>query len=263
MKSVLFFSMFLISFSSISETIRSRIHSIEQNHIKFSNGRIGYFKKKITIPRLSDYVESELDNSSNLISIKILSPKHFSNESKMMDEGPLPFEPSIVSSFIDAEKIFHRMNPHYKRQSECTDRAHVWAHEEYNFSGIKSLKAFVFFTASYIESVRFKWWFHVAPMYRVNMNGKLIDMVMDYRYSDRPLTVKEWTDLFVFTKRACKVTKKFSEYNVNPQTENCYLIFESMHYKIPSEIFDQERFLRFKNETSRYEIWSSKVWAFE
>jgi hypothetical protein len=88
-------------------------------------------------------------------------------------------------------------------------------------------------------------------------------MVMDFRYSDKPLTVKEWTDLFVFTKRSCKVTTKFSEYDVNPQTESCYLIFESMHYKVPDELFDQERYSRFKNQTSEYEIILSRKMGFE
>jgi len=100
-------------------------------------------------------------------------------------------------------------------------------------------------------------------MYKVNDQGNLKDLVMDFRYTDRPLTVKEWSDQFVFTKRPCKVTTKFSEYDVNPQTENCYLIFESMHYKIPAEIHEKELSGKQKTKTSDYELKASYKYAFQ
>jgi hypothetical protein len=125
------------------------------------------------------------------------------------------------------------------------------------------MKAFIFFTASYINSVRFKWWFHVAPMYLVNNQGEIKNMVMDYRYTDRPLTIKEWTDKFVYTKRPCKITTRFSEYDVNPQTENCYLIFENMHYKIPAEINEKEMSGKMKTKTTNNELKASYRYAFQ
>jgi hypothetical protein len=250
-----------------AETIKSRIHKIEDGFIKFENGRVAFFKNEDKSIYENDYIHAEVDEHSNLISyVKInhkeinkakFSPKHFEN----FDQEN--FEPSIVPSLKDAQDIFNRSNPYYKRVSECSDRAHVWAHEELKFSGTKSMKAFIFFTASYINSVRFKWWFHVAPLYRVNDQGNIKDLVMDFRYTDRPLTVKEWSDQFVFTKRSCKVTTKFSEYDVNPQTENCYLIFESMHYKIPAEIHEKELSGKHKTRTSDYELKTSYRYAFQ
>ncbi len=264
MRFCLFFYVILMSFECLSITINSPIHAIEDNIVKFSNGRVAFINHSFSELKPHQFVSAKIDESSNLVSFKILRDEdHGAEFNFYLNEDPSPFSPTVVKNHEEAKSIFERSNPFYKRISECTDRAHVWAHEEYKFSGIKSLKAFVFFTASYINSVRFKWWFHVAPMYRVDLNGILTDMVMDYRYSDKPLTVKEWTDLFVFTKRSCKVTTQFSEYDVNPQTENCYLIFESMHYKVPDEIYDQERYLRFKNQTTENEITSSRKLGFE
>jgi len=264
MKIYLFFFMVLMSLESFSLTINSNIHTIENNIVKFSNGRVAFINQSFAELKPHQFVSAKVDESSNLVSIKIIRDEDHGTEFNFyQNEDPSPFGPTIVKNLEEAKSIFERSNPFYRRLSECTDRAHVWAHDELKYSGTKSLKAFVFFTASYINSVRFKWWFHVAPMYRININGNLIDMVMDFRYSDKPLTVKEWTDLFVFTKRSCKVTTKFSEYDVNPQTESCYLIFESMHYKVPDELFDQERYSRFKNQTSEYEIILSRKMGFE
>ena len=263
MKLVIFIFLCFINLKCFGVTFTSKVYSIESNLIKFSNGRVGFLKKYSPLPNRGQVVEAHLNHSSQFLSFRVVSEeKHFQTKD-LLSEGPLPFEQTILNDLKEAEAIFHRSNSFYKRNSECSDRAHVWAHDEFKYSGVNSLKAFVFFTASYINSVGFKWWFHVAPMYRTNIQGQFIDLVMDYRYSDRPLTVKEWTDLFVYTKRSCKVTTKFSEYDVNPQTENCYLMFESMHYQLPGEIFDQERYSRYKNQTSDFEIRASKKRAFE
>lgn len=255
-------SLFLVALFTTSmlqaEIIRSHIHAIDGDIIKFSNGRVAFLDFKRSHLSASDYVEAHVDEKSSLISIRPLTPP-VKNSFKLMsltpEERSAPlFEPSIVPSMEEAWNIFKRSNPNYKRISECTDRAHVWAHDEFKFSGTKSRKAFVFFTASYINSVRFKWWFHVAPLYKVNDRGVVKELVMDYRYTDRPMTIQEWTDQFVFTKRPCKVTTKFSEYDVNPQTESCYFINESMHYKIPGEIYEQETSNRYKTITTESEL---------
>ena len=250
-----------------AETITSRIHKIEDGFIKFENGRVAFLKKEDHYINENDFISAVLDENSNLISFHKIN-HHESSKTKSFQQlfenfDEEAFEPTEVPSLKEAQDIFNRSNPYYKRISECSDRAHVWAHEEFKFSGTKSMKAFIFFTASYINSVRFKWWFHVAPMYKVNDQGNLKDLVMDFRYTDRPLTVKEWSDQFVFTKRPCKVTTKFSEYDVNPQTENCYLIFESMHYKIPAEIHEKELSGKQKTKTSDYELKASYKYAFQ
>lgn len=265
----------LLSGPAFSETLKGRIHSIENNILKFENGRVAFLdhQEKLDLSE-DDFVEVEIDDRSSLKSIKSVIPDSLKLSSLETDTdngpGPLfanapgPFEPTVVQGGMqEAWNIYNRSNPYFKRISECTDRAHVWAHDEFKRNGIKSRKVFALFTASYINSVRFKWWFHVAPLYSVNVNGQVVDLVMDYRYSDGPKTIKEWTDQFVYTKRSCKPTEKFSEFDVNPQTENCYLMIQTMHYRLPGEIFDQERKNLWKVGTSEFEINNARRWAFE
>jgi hypothetical protein len=265
MKRLIFFPFFFASFGVFAETIKSEVYSVGDGMIKFQNGRVAFLTNsgnEKTIKR-SDHLIAEVDEESNLLGFKKIDRVSLASNKNFQFEEPPLFEPSVVEGSEEANHIFNRSNPFYKRISECSDRAHVWAHDEFKKTGTKSMKAFVFFTASYINSVRFKWWFHVAPMYRVKVGDEIKELVMDFRYTDRPMTVKEWTDHFVYTKRPCKVTTKFSEYDVNPQTENCYLIFESMHYKIPGEIHDQELSGRYKTETTENEVKASRRLAFQ
>lgn len=256
-------------FSTIlgADTFKSRLHSIEGNLIKFNNGRVAFMEQEtVNVPN-DEYLEVEVDEKSTLLSLKIIYSKqenHFKSFTQRNVTNTRPsFEPTIVQGMKEALQIWHRSNPYWKRVSECTDRAHIWAYEEFKFSGTKSRKVFVFFSPSYINSVRFKWWFHVAPLYNVNDQGKIKELVMDYRYADRPLTIKGWTDLFVYTKRPCKITTKFSDYDGNPSTEDCYLITESMHYRIPAEIHEQELSGRFKTSTNEAEIQAAYRYGFE
>jgi hypothetical protein len=266
MKVILLASWVFLSWTASGESFISRIHSLEGSLVKFDNGRVGFRAQKRFSFSPGDWVNVNLDQNSFILFAKPLPPSAHQNFNllSLSDDpgGPPIYEPTVVPDMSEAWKIFHRFNSDYKRTSECSDRAHIWSHDEFNYSGTKSMKAFVFFTDSYIKSVRLKWWFHVAPMYKVNNRGIIQDMVMDFRYTNRPMTVKEWTDQFVYTKRSCKVTTKFSEYDVNPQTENCYLIFESMHYKLPGEIHEQELSGRYKKETTEFELRASFQSAF-
>jgi hypothetical protein len=262
---LIFFPLFLASFGVFAETIKSGVHSVEDGMIKFQNGRVAFLTNSMVQKSIksSEQLIAEVDDESNLLGFRKIGQAETASIKNLVAEEPPVFEPTIVEGPEEANHIFNRSNPFYKRISECSDRAHVWAHDEFKKTGTKSMKAFVFFTASYINSVRFKWWFHVAPMYRVKVGDEVKELVMDFRYTDRPMTVKEWTDQFVYTKRPCKVTTKFSEYDVNPQTENCYLIFESMHYKIPGEIHEQELSGRYKSDTAESEVKASRRLAFQ
>lgn len=264
MKHLLVLGMILSTPTLLAETIKSKVHSIENNIIRFENGRVAFLDKQSAEINASEFIEAEVDNRSTLISFKRLMPPNIGDYNFQPEESiPPVFEPTVVPDIVEALKIFNRSNPNYKRISECSDRAHVWAHEEFKRSGTKSMKAFVFFSTAYINSVRFKWWFHVAPMYRVNNKGTLQDLVMDFRYMDRPVSVREWTDQYVYTKAPCKTTKKFSDYELTPQTESCFVIFESMHYRIPAEIHDQELRGKYKTTTTETELKEAYRYAFQ
>jgi hypothetical protein len=166
--------------------------------------------------------------------------KTISREIPGPDNLRTSFEPTILPSLDEAKITFNRLNSSYHRESQCFNRAHVWASEEFKTNGLKSMKVFLFFTASYITRHRFNWWFHVAPLVKAMHDGRVTSRVLDFRYADRPLTVKEWTDTFFMSSRPCLVTDKFSDYDVNPQTEDCYLITTNMYFWQPKDIAQRD-----------------------
>lgn len=265
MKLLIFLCALFFYDQTLAETISDEVYSIKNGLIKFKNGRVAFISpKNLFHLRPGDTIDAIIDENLEVKSLKnrIKSPQYTLKESNYLRDIPSVFEPTVMANLDKAIEIFNNSNRNYKRISECTHRAHVWAHDEFRRSNIKSMKAFVFFTDSYIKSVRFKWWFHVAPMYLVNVNGSVQSLIMDFRYSDGPQNMKTWTDKFVYTKRECKLTNKFSEYDVNPQTENCYLMIESMHYLHPLELMNQETLGQYKTSTSEAELKLALNYAF-
>jgi hypothetical protein len=174
MKNIFILSLGLVSWSSLAETFSSRVHSIDPRYgfVRFENGRVGFLDEEETSNKsatsaYSDLVDAQvrvnLDSTSEIQRVEVLTPA--SQEKTLVSQvNPPPYEPTILSSLAEVEAMFERLNPDYKRVSECSDRAHVWSYDEFKKNGIKSQKVFAFFTASYINKNRFKWWFHVAPM---------------------------------------------------------------------------------------------------
>lgn len=263
----MFFLITLLSYPVFAETLTDRIHSIvegsaDSHIVRFEKGRVGFISSDLYEDlknAAGAEVQVELDKSSNIRSLDVLkdAASHDSVVFLKNFENPPAFEPTVISS-SQMNQIFNSMNQNFKRLSECSDRAHVWAWDEFKKSGTKSQKAFIFLTASYINRVRFKWWFHVAPMFDVGGTK----MIADVMYKDRPVTLKEWTDMMVISKRDCKMTTKFSEYDVNPQTEDCYMIFESMYYRLPGEIHDQELRGTYRSEWNESEVNGARSRAF-
>ena len=272
MKKIIALGLIFGTLPTIAEVVRSPIHSLEKVNnnylVKFENGRVAFLSanhKSLGLSNLNGLkgrmVEAKLARDYSLLSIQSLEAPLKALERAEMVEPPL-YEATIISSLNEAKKIFKRLNPNYKRASECTNRAHIWASEEFKKNNLKSMKIFVLFTASYINRVRFKWWFHVAPMLTVNEGGKIERRVLDYMFAHRPLTVREWTNQLVFSKRPCLPTTKFSEYDVNPQTEDCYLMDAPMYDWTPTDLRNQEIQGKYKTEFSQGEIRAAYSEAF-
>jgi len=272
---VTFLILVLFSSNAISETIQTRLHSIingknaESDLVRFENGRVAFLEKTKRPLReeleKKNFIEVVMDKRYEIISIKNLKmqfdePPYFDREATI-EERP-PYTPTILKDLNEATSMFKRLNANYQRVSLCFNRAHVWSYEEFNKNNISSMKTFIFFTASYINKNRFNWWFHVAPMVYVQAEDRIEERVLDYRYSHGPLLIKEWSDLFVFNKRPCKFTTKFSEYDVNPQTEECYLINTTMYYWQPNDIHNEELQSRYMNNFSKGAVRTSYSEAF-
>jgi hypothetical protein len=260
MKNLITLCFLIASANTMADIVRSPIHSVEEVNgthlIKFANGRVAFSDSPSDLMK-GDVVEAKLDKKQNLLAIQTLSRgKDLQTVAALLDPVEPPvYEPTLIGSYAEATAIFNRLNPNYKRSSECSNRAHVWASEEYKKSGIKSLKAFVFFTATYITRTKSKWWFHVAPALTVKEGEKVEIRVLDFMFNRAPLRVKEWHDQFVFTKRDCLQLVNFSDYDLRAdQTQDCYQKMGTMYDWMPTDFKNQEARGYYKTEFSQSEI---------
>jgi len=252
-----------------AERIQGSIHSVSLSEdggphiIRFASGRVAFtndtkWAELITLNYMHKRLSIEMDNEGILISLNILGPlKERVVEVELM---PTPeataFTPTILSDLKEVKTVFKRLNHKYQRISQCYNRAHVWAYEEFKKNGLHSMKSFVFFTNSYLRRTRFNWWFHVAPLIKTSDQN---EYVLDYRYAFGPYTIKQWTDLFVYSKQECPVVAKYSEYNNNQDLQDCYIINTSMFYWQPWEIKANEESGLIKNTFGDSEV----KWAYK
>jgi hypothetical protein len=269
-KLLLIIAILTLSHNAFSERIESSIHSVDlggdtgPDIIKLTNGRVAYIDNKelaVITAKMKEYknkvLEIELGADNSLVSLKVIGPapqmSTLQNRSSREEES---FSPSVLQNYEQVEAMFKRQNDRFQRISECYNRAHVWAYEEFKKTGTKSQKSFIFFTNSYLRKYRFNWWFHVAPLVKTQ-DGK--SYVLDYRFTFAPYTPKQWSDLFVYSKRECPVVAKYSEYNQNQETEDCYFLNSSMYYWQPQDLEGFENNGQAKQEFLKFDI----DWAYD
>lgn len=229
-----------------AETFRSRIDSIEQGEgdeatlLKFENGRVGFIDHHNKNLEHSfspgDLVEVKLGEDLSVISGSSVEAPKVTNP-ELPPPAKVNYVPTNLSSLGEAQAIFSRMNRKYQNESQCYNRAHIWAYEEFNRSGLNSMKLFMFFTSRYIRNYRYKWWFHVTPMTYVNG----VPMTLDRRYSSAPRNIKYWTDDFIYSRRECPIVNRYADYRNNQQAEDCYLIPVSQYFWQPRDIETRDR----------------------
>lgn len=252
MKLFAFFTILLMTLSGFAETYQSKIHSIDtsqkknQPHLIFmENGRVIFvdyqdtdllnsFRQSL---KENNLLEIEVDEKNNFVDAETLEPQAHYDREAADRSGSFSYDPSVVSS-SGATAIFRRMRRDYQNESQCYNRAHIWAWEEFQKSGLKSSKHFLFFTKRYIRNYRYKWWFHVAPSVKVSGLG---DRILDRRYTSGHRSVKSWTNAFIYSRRSCPVVDNYFDYRNNQESEDCYLIPVSMYFWQPRDIERRDR----------------------
>ncbi len=242
--------LFILSFSAQAERLTSKIHSVDYakksrlpHLIKFENGRVGFLSSLDKASMLSleesrrrgEWLDVELDEENNFLGAGVVAaPKSLVDKSDDPEPESVSYDPTNLGSMEEAVLIFKRMRR--GSSGQCYNRAHVWSYEEFNRSGLRSVKLFMFFTRSYIRKYRFRWWFHVTPMTYVNG----VAMTMDRGFFKAPADVKTWTDKFIYSKRDCPVISKYSQYRDNQETEHCYLHPSTMYFWQPRDLENYE-----------------------
>lgn len=270
MKLVFYLGVFLMALSTYAESFSSKINSIDiatkvndAHLIKMENGRVifvEYYQKEL-LQSFKDSLknqatlEVEVDANNYFLSAETVDEKEFDSaiEEQTLTKR-MSFDPTVVSSNSAASAIFRRMRRDYQYDSQCYNRAHVWAYEEFQNSALKSKKLFLFFTRRYIRNYRYKWWFHVSPMVLVRQGNSIVERVLDRRYTGGPRYVSNWTRNFVHSGRTCPVVHKYYDYRNNQESEDCYLIPVSMYFWQPRDIERRDRTGAEKTQFFRREV---------
>lgn len=162
------------------------------------------------------------------------------------------YKANVVPSYEEALKIYKGLNRRYQSESQCYNRAHVWSWEMLTRHQVKSMKVFMFFTRKYIRRYNFDWWFHVAPYVFVREDGKIKERVMDYRYTKNPVTMREWTDIFMHNNAECSEVTKYTDYEytrADPAKGWCMLLKVPMYYYQPIDLEALDK------KTKRKDFW--------
>jgi len=204
-----------------------------ETNLKYFNSFIG------RVVKLSFY-----ESGKSLIITNILRVNSAEADPSVMDLNHFQynqlreFAPTGLQSIEAATDIFKTfLNDGDRRRSQCFKRAHMWAFDMWSKIGISSQKIFIFYTQRYIQLEEFEWWFHVAPM--VVVKGE--EYVLDGTFMSKPITVTEWKDYFIKSKKiTCPVAANYNEYSKNQWTKLCYLMKVPMYFFSPLNIEDRD-----------------------
>ena len=243
-KALIYLLMTSLTTLAWGERFTDHIHSVsegengEEHLLMLSSGRVVFASRDFDLSNFhsGERVELDVDNKLTLKSVTSLPPIETPEEDAPFMQPELQQNPTVFSSYSMAKNIFSGMNRSYKRKTECTDRAHVWSYEEWKKQGTVFNKVFLFFTNTYIRKYRFYWWFHVSPYTFIRENGDVVEHVMDRRFTGFPYHMKNWTDVFIRSKRSCPV-KTYAHYRANKNgPEHCFLVKTSMYYRLPYHV---------------------------
>lgn len=179
-----------------------------------------------------------LDDQRYITGLESALPPHpgaVENLFKRLDQTDDTYVPTTVESMERAQK-YHREGRRNPKESQCFNRAIVWGHEWWKKHSLKSMKILIFFTRNYIRRYDFEWWFHISPYIHVMENGKVVERVMDLKYTSRPLEFRKWTDIFMKNNAECPVITKYSEYADYPYSGECFIIRTNMYTYQPADL---------------------------
>lgn len=170
--------------------------------------------------------------------------------------------PTTIESMDLAIKYFRsaRYNP---KESQCFNRAHIWSYEWWKKHGLRSNKIIIFFTRNYIRRYNFEWWWHIAPVVNIMENRKVVERVMDRKYTSGPRDVVTWKNIFLRNDADCPMIKKYSEYADNPYSGECMLYRTHMYTYQAADLQMYEAWNYQKNSWLMNEVRQAYLEAFD
>jgi hypothetical protein len=260
----LFFLMSEIAFSS---EITAKIISIDRSYLStkkdlvfLSSGQVVKLNQENKF--LRDYVFSaqirknwikfEINDQREIENVSLSEPPYDVVNSYEVDninsknlQSDAPYSPSILKSLSQAQELFDQA-PYKKKESQCYNKAHIWAYEWRTKNKLYSSKIWIFFTRKYIREFEFEWWFHVAPYVHVVVGDKVKERVMDKKYTKGPLKINDWANIFMRNSAKCPVVDKYTDHADYPESAYCFFMKSSMYYYQPIDLekLEQEKITR-------------------
>lgn len=252
----IFFSIFFSLKTQAKPLEEGKIFKIDYGNtqevplVYLDNGRVIEIKKNLSkdfsqleeAKKNSSLVVFEINNKNQIINFKITN-KSLGNDNVIEDhksEFNSVFIPTIIDNFSYANQLFQSARRNFNQNSQCYDRAHIWAYEWRINNNLYTSKAWVFFTQKYIRNYKFEWWFHVAPLIHVAIENEVKERVMDIKYSKRPEKLNNWTNNFIRNNEPCPVVTRFSDYANFPESGSCFVMKSSMYQYIPLDLEEEE-----------------------
>lgn len=260
MKKLLLSIPLILSFELRAEILVDSVHSFsegkqdEEHLLHLNSGRVVFVDQSYTSEDFTpgEAVEIEINTKNQLEAATLLDSRQQNFSGEFTDKRSMQDKATVLPNLSRAITIFNGMNRSYKNKSECTDRAHIWAYEEWRKHGLVSQKMFMFFTNTYIRKYNYHWWFHATPYVLVGSGNT--EYMMDRRYTSGPRLRKTWSDIFIRSKRSCPITT-YSHYRRNKNgVEHCFHVKSNMYNRLPYHVRMQEDYGRVQTRFSNSEV---------
>lgn len=272
------FAIFVLPHSAFAAVMETRIVDIESDNDRMmvlaeTDGRVLWVNAEDKL--LTEAIESasrtgrhlRIDYDyekgtvlgAELLPKKISADRESSVSSSNKDDG---YQPTVFTSVQQAQSYFNTMDGQTKDDSQCYNRAHGWAYDLWNQYRINSLKIFIFFTRRYIREYSYKWWFHVSPMTLVGERGYNTEMVMDRSFTNGPVDVRTWTNIFMKNRVACPHVRYYTHYSQNQEAQYCYVMKTIMYYSTPRDLEYLESRGRYETDWNYAELKAGRKQAF-
>lgn len=180
-----------------------------------------------------------------------VNPSHEVDLSKWLSSIDDHYVPTVIRSVREVEQYFEELEKNaFSSRSQCYMRAHIWAYHMWHEHQVKSMKVFIFWSKSFRDSHRFKWWFHVAPFVYVNRVGSWPkELVMDRAFMDGPLETNVWATSIMSTTLnsdemktlRCSVISSYQDFaNSGASSEPCFFRKVPMYYMQPENVENRD-----------------------
>ncbi len=277
---VFFFSLIFITSISANTEIIAKIHDIDYGSdpkdeiliflnsgdvTKISKEKLLNVSSNLKSELRDNWYSFELDDHRYIQEMTPVNPPetdHLVVPPPYLTHLKSSYVPTTVASLQVAQK-YHQEGRRNPKESQCFNRAMIWSYEWWKNHSLKSMKILIFFSRNYIRKYNFDWWFHIAPYIHVMDDGKVIERVMDLKYTGRPHSFRDWTKIFMRNDAECPVISKYSDYADYPYNGDCFIYRTHMYTYQPADLQMYEAWGYSKNEFNASEVKAAYLEAFD